>query len=603
MYIEQNAGSVGVNSFYYSFTLTVDRFQLLDPRTGHCLIDCPTPLIYRPEFAGGDANSWKCDGIDVVASGRGPVVVQVSGSAQGLPLVPVTLRCFEEYIELIATTSALSDDALIRYWSLFSSETHLDLFHVHHWRNRHGHTATYETYNLEQGARYGEELPDGVLPEMADQATRLTDLSTYSSDWQFAPRPSVLLLQRDNLMLGIGSRDLPNAFGLEMRSASRKLHHLRLNYGGDFGYPVHAGETVESPRFYIWLDHNGGVWDSVDTYVRLLRGDEAIPPLRDNHNEPHWWRQPQYCTWPDQGLLGGAGVYYNWMGDAPIGAGPVDSFNEAMLDYLIGRLVAEDLHVGSVIIDDGWEKIRGEWVAHPDRFPRLREQIDRIHAIGLKVLLWLAPLDFWPGADVLNHPDWLCGGGVLGRFGNPLVDYSCPAAQDGYLRPMMRYLFSDEPGCLNADGFKSDFMAEKVQPVYPVYDRTWRGEEPFILNTMALFHREMRRYKPDGMHLGCTAHPFFTQVQDAIRTYDVPASQLQHEDRALMLRHFNPGNLVSLDLSECRSLADIEQHIDIALRNNLLYQIPRIAQEPVTNGLGLGPDFMPLLRRKLRIWG
>jgi len=124
-----------------------------------------------------------------------------------------------------------------------------------------------------------------------------------------------------------------------------------------------------------------------------------------------------------------------------------------------------------------------------------------------------------------------------------------------------------------------------------------------VRNTMALLHREMRRYKPDAMHLGGIAHPFFTPIQDAIRTYDVPGSQIQHEDRAIMLRHFNPGNLISLDLSECRSLADIEQHIEMAFRNNLLYELPIIAQNPHTNESPLGPDYMPMLRRKLRAWG
>jgi hypothetical protein len=223
--------------------------------------------------------------------------------------------------------------------------------------------------------------------------------------------------------------------------------------------------------------------------------------------------------------------------------------------------------------------------------------------MGLKALLWLAPLDFFAGSRVLDQPELLCGNGLKGPYGNVLLDYSNPTVQETHVRPMLRYLFSSDSDCLDADGFKSDFMADKIHPQFPVHDPSWRGEEPFIRNTIALFHQEMLAHKPDAMHLGGVCHPFFTHIQDAIRTYDVPASQLQHEDRAIMLRHFDPGNLISLDLAESRSLADIEQHIDIAYRNNLLYELPRIVPDPATGEHSLGPDFMPLLRRKLLAWG
>jgi hypothetical protein len=602
MNLISNTNSVAIRTFFYAVELTRDRFVLIDPRTGHKLIECPTALIYRPQF-GSEEIAWALVDWNIQAADSGPIDIVIRAhEPEGLTLT-ITLRCFDEHIELSSSTSPLPLDSAVAHWNVMAAKTRLGMFHVHHWRNRHGHSATYETYNLTQGERYVDEFDEVLRPEMRDQWTRLTEFTTYSTDWQFTPHPSFFLMQRDSVMLGIGARDLPHGFGLEMRCAGADLHHLRFNYGGsEHGYRVGSGEPATAPRVYFWLDHNGIIWDSVDHYVELLGQDGAVTP-RVDREVPHWWMRPQYCTWQDQCFISGEPPLYNWMGEKPAATSPVDIFDEAMLDYLVGQIEREKLPVGSVIIDDGWQKLRGDWVAHPDRFPNLRKQIDRIHAMGMKVLMWLAPLDFWEGAQVLSLPELLCGGGVLSRFGTPLLDYSNPRAQDEYVRPMMRYLFSSEPGCLDADGFKSDFMAEKVQASLPVHDSAWCGEEPFILKTMELFHSEMKSYKPDAMHLGCTAHPFFAHVQDAIRTYDVPSSQEQHADRAVMIRHFSPGRPVSLDLSENRSLADIEQHIDIAYRNNLLYELPRISVHATTGEHPLGPDYFPLLRRKLSAWG
>jgi hypothetical protein len=185
----------------------------------------------------------------------------------------------------------------------------------------------------------------------------------------------------------------------------------------------------------------------------------------------------------------------------------------------------------------------------------------------------------------------------------PLADFSHPRVQEEYVKPLMRSLFSDAPGCLNADGLKTDFMADKIHPVFPVYDRAWRGEERFIQCTLQLFYDEMKAHKPDAMMLGCTAHPFFIGCQDLIRTYDVPNSQRQHADRCTMLRHLNPGNLVSLDMSETRSLADIEEHLAMAYQENMLYECGRIAPDPNTGEFALGAEYRTLLKRKLGAWG
>ncbi len=63
--------------------------------------------------------------------------------------------------------------------------------------------------------------------------------------------------------------------------------------------------------------------------------------------------------------------------------------------------------IGTVIVDDGWQEIRGggsyasagEWIAS-GRFPDLKEHVRRIHAMGMRYLLWVA-LPFLGGDSAL----------------------------------------------------------------------------------------------------------------------------------------------------------------------------------------------------------
>ncbi|HEY3379128.1 MAG TPA: TIM-barrel domain-containing protein [Armatimonadota bacterium] len=602
MQYEEHGGAVRVSTFHYCLDVDQHALRLDDPRTGHRLLDVPTALALWPSLAGEEI-TWHGTALTVAPAEAGPVVITVSGETDSAALgtLTVTLSCYPEYIEVGASCAFVQAGA-VAHWNLLAPGTHHDFFHAHHWRNRHGHTATFETYNLYQGGQAGASFPANMPPEMVRQWTEGTKLSTFSTDFMYAPRPSFFLLQRDTVMLGIGARDLPQGFGLEFASGSTHIDTLRFNYGGDaHGLPYVAGEVAEAPRLYLLVNHEEGVWESVDHYVARLQED-GMAPRKSTRNAPHWWTRPLYCTWNDQGFLSGNGAYYSWPGDNFVGKDPIAAFDGAMLDTLLDTLERDGYPVGGVIIDAGWETVWGEWHAHPQKFPDLRAQIERIHTMGLRALLWIAPFDFAEGCAARQHPEWLAGGGVLGKWGSPLLDYSNPRAQEEYARPLMRYFFSDEPGCLNADGMKTDFMADKIFPEFPVYDRAWRGEERFILHTLELFYAEMRRYKPDGMMLGSVVHPCFIGCQDLIRTYDVPFSQRQHADRNVFTRHFNPGNLVSLDLCETRSLADVEEHLRMAQQGNMSYELGRIAVDPATGEFALGPDYLRLLKRKLPIW-
>ena len=591
-----------ISFFDYRLEVGKERFALIDPRTMHTLFQMKNPLAYRPEFH-GISSEWRVSEIRAEKALQGAIRITVTGTSADASYgrLTVEILCYPDHIEMSSSVQVQSD-LKVAHWNILEAGTALDLFHVHHWRNRHGNTATFETHNMLLGGKMAEELSSpGFNSEIVEQWSRRTDLSTYSYDWQFTPRPSVMFFQRDTVMMGLAARDLPQGFGLEFSVANQSLGKLRFNYGGENGFAVSAGSTAKAPRIYLWLDHNGDIWNSVDHYVSMLEEDSEIP-RRSLREAPHWWLRPAYCTWNDQGYLSGNAAFYNFPGDKFTGKNPVEAFDSAMFDHLLNIIEKEKYPFGTVIIDDGWQKTRGDWTPHPGKFPALRAQIDRIHRMGMKAVLWIAPYDYYEDSEMRAKREWLCGDGILGRHGMPLVDYSDPKVQEEYLRPIIRHWFSGEKGCLDADGLKLDFMADKIHPVFPIHNQDWRGEERFIHRHMKLCYDLMKAIKPDAQMLGCAAHPHFTDCQDLVRTYDVPGSQLQHADRAVMINHFNPGNIVALDLCETKSLADVEAHFNMAFRNNLQYECGRIATDPKTGVFCLGPEYVPMLKRKLAAW-
>ena len=58
--------------------------------------------------------------------------------------------------------------------------------------------------------------------------------------------------------------------------------------------------------------------------------------------------------------------------------------------------LAKELGMESVIVDDGWQTADnergyaycGDWQPAPEKFPNMREHVDRVHALGMKYLLW-----------------------------------------------------------------------------------------------------------------------------------------------------------------------------------------------------------------------
>jgi alpha-galactosidase len=84
-------------------------------------------------------------------------------------------------------------------------------------------------------------------------------------------------------------------------------------------------------------------------------------------------------------------------------------------------------------IDDGWQNARGDWEAHPEKFPHgMKWFADQVHARGMTFGLWLDPFRVDVESEVAKaHPEWLRG--VI------------PAAKD-MLAPNQRLIDITAPG-------------------------------------------------------------------------------------------------------------------------------------------------------------
>jgi alpha-galactosidase len=163
------------------------------------------------------------------------------------------------------------------------------------------------------------------------------------------------------------------------------------------------GQSFDTLRTFVAV-HHGDHFQPLSVYRRLMALQGLLPPAA-----PPAAFEPIWCAW---------------------GYG-----REFTPDQVVGTLpVAKRLGFAWATLDDGWQVAEGDWRPLPSKFPRgdadMKALVDRIHAQGLKAMLWWAPLAADPGTRLLkDHPDQLLlepGGGTR-KITWWDASYLCPA--------------------------------------------------------------------------------------------------------------------------------------------------------------------------------
>ena len=487
--------------------------------------------------------------------------LELTARVSGLPEISeVRLRLVRksDHLELQAFFTAASDGALFA-WEVLPSGAKLELYRVHHIRNRHGSPRVVERYNL------AGELTGGELGEGGRYGG--FRISTDSTDYQFAPNPSYFVFEKNELNLFVGAKDIPQGFGLVLEAEDYLVKRCYFDYGQGI-FQFRKGEVISSPVLCLFVNRDRDYWDTVDQWVDILVSEKQIAdPASHTFSEAMY--RPYLGPWIDQVYFGrvegDTGMVWNWGGESEERCRKIEAVcSEQFIRAEVERMEQYGLPFGTIGIDDRWFRWRGDYELHEGRFPDMRLLVDWLHGKGLKVLLWFPPFDVEPEAQMNLKSEWLAGHGAKTKHGQAFLDYSNPAVQEEWLLPKLRLWLSDEPGCWNADGFKLDFMADKIPRNIPVHDRAWQGEEMFIWRWHKLVYETMKAIKPDSILLGCSAHPHLAQFQDWVRTFDVMDNDFrQHATRGLRIRHLTPGTMLSYDyhIDRTRFQAYLEQAI------------------------------------------
>ena len=310
-----------------------------------------------------------------------------------------------------------------------------------------------------------------------------------------------------------------------------------------------ASMLISDKGRVVWCDDqsaitisNGSIAVACDTAKVVVA--EAGKTLRDafryaaktwfpsNGKTPDllFFSAPQYNTWIEL-------TYHQNEKD-------ILAYAQSMLD--------NGLPPGVLMIDDTWQAGYGDWRFEPSRFSNPKGMMDKLHAMGFKVILWMCP---WVGMDLPafrriawgTNPDDVKGYPTKGGF---LMNGSVPAAVrwwNGYsalldlTHPNARAWFKEQLDGLvrdfGADGFKFDgggvdnyahgygtyakgassgdqvLAYARYALDYPVceYRNAWRFQgQPVVERLHDKGHKwsELQKLVPDMIAGGLLGHPF-----------------------------------------------------------------------------------------------
>lgn len=391
-----------------------------------------------------------------------------------------------------------------------------------------------------------------------------------------------------------------------------------LEYHGDDGFclevnawgALKAQGHLEPPA--VMLAPAASALEAFSTYVAELRRT-GCAPSRGSTGEPSWWTRPIVCGWGHQSHQGDLFRIRSPKERAKDNA-VYTLCTQTNYDDIVGRLAAEDVPFGTVVIDARWFLAGGLKDVDTGRWPDMAGFIAEQHREGRRVLLWWSPWDpegVAPEECITWSPEAALRPNRPGRqekFGTPTpgkklgVDITLQAVR-ARIRAQVRHCLSPEG--LDADGFKIDHLSATPGlhgMVFPQGSAGTFGIEAAHA-ILSIIYQTAKETKPDALVIGQSPNPYFIDVQDMVRLGDI-YSRHHHSVvpemtfRAQMAGIATPELLIDTDGWPMPSLAAWREYVEAQPQIGVpsLYYATHLD----TSGEALGPADYALLRRAWR---
>ncbi|SFJ79378.1 alpha-galactosidase [Paenibacillus sp. UNC496MF] len=297
-----------------------------------------------------------------------------------------------------------------------------------------------------------------------------------------------------------------------------------------------AGVNEETARFRCLVALFDTPTTPLSRYEAELRVDARdVPYYEALAGVSRWWETyPAYAPAPVPAAALEP-MYSTWY-----------SFHQQLTPEGIERQCELSRAIGcdSVIVDDGWQTADnargyaycGDWNACAEKIPDMKAHVARVHALGMRYLLWYSV----PFVGIRS--------GVWNRFAHKLLDY-IERLNTGVLDPrypeVREYLIGTYERALlewDLDGFKLDFVDVFRQPAAERGDADPGRDMDSVAQAVDVLLSgvidRLRAIKPDVMIEFRQAYisPLMRKYGNMFRAGDVPNDALQNRAHTIDVR-------------------------------------------------------------------